>query len=165
MLWKSLTTNWVVHIIIENLRITWSKVWLMLNAHSKTAMFFENNFCFVAICATHPLFILNILMFFVKIKWAFSIYLHRLSGIVYPRGDSMIFLTWIFMKIAIMCSRGLTVYQKNKNNFVGGFKMGGDRQKWRKFSLLDRLLKAVESILQFWLTVKLLFFLWTKYVT
>ena len=65
-----------------------------------------------------------------------------------------IFLTWIFMKIAPMCSRGLTVYQKNKNNFVEGFKMGGDRQKWRKFSLLDRLLKAVESILRYLLHVK-----------
>ena len=33
------------------------------------------------------------------------------------------------MKIAPMCSPGLTVYQKNKTYFVEGFKMGGDRQK------------------------------------
>ena len=39
------------------------------------------------------------------------------------------FSTWIFMKKAPTYSRGSTVYQKNKNNFVEDFKMGGDRQK------------------------------------
>ena len=41
---------------------------------TKTAMFFENNFCFVGICVTNPFFISNILLFFVKIQWAFSIF-------------------------------------------------------------------------------------------
>ena len=33
------------------------------------------------------------------------------------------------MKNAPTCSRGSTVCQKNKDNFVEGFEIGGDRQK------------------------------------
>ena len=55
------------------------------------------------------------------------------EALAYTSGDSMIFvkifLTCIFTKKAPKCSRGSTVYQKNQNNFVWGFKMGGDRQK------------------------------------
>ena len=53
-----------------------------------------------------------------------------------------------------MYSRGLTVYEKNKNNFALGYEMGRKGQKCRKFLLLDRLLKVTESILQYLLHVK-----------
>ena len=41
-----------------------------------------------------------------------------------------------------------------RNNFFGGFLMGGNVQNCRKFSLLDRLLKVVESIFQYLSHVK-----------
>ena len=53
-----------------------------------------------------------------------------------------------------MYSRGSTVYEKNRNDFVWGYEMGGKGQKYRKFSLLNRLLKVTESILQYLLDVK-----------
>ena len=69
------------------------------------------------------------------------------------RGDSMIsvkkLLTWIFLKNSSTCSQGSTVYQKNKNNFVGGFVMGENHQKSQKFSLLVRVLKLSESVDQY----------------
>ena len=43
-----------------------------------------------------------------------------------------IFLTLIFMKKAPTCSRGWSVYRKNKNNFVECFKIGGNRAKMSK---------------------------------
>ena len=69
------------------------------------------------------------------------------------RGDTTIlvenFSTRIFFKGAPTCPRGWTVYRKNKNNFVECFKIGGNRQKCRKFSRLDRFLKIQESVDQF----------------
>ena len=59
------------------------------------------------------------------------------------------FLTWIFLENATTCSQGSTVYQKNKNNFVGGLVMGKNRQKCQKFSLLDRFLKLTELFDQY----------------
>ena len=60
-----------------------------------------------------------------------------------------IFLTWILMKIAPMCSRGLTVYQKNKNNSVEGFVVGKNGQKCQKFSRLGQLLTFTELVDQY----------------
>ena len=64
------------------------------------------------------------------------------------------FLTWIFLKNAPTCSRGPTVYQKNKNNFVGVFEINENLQKCRKFALFERLLKAAELVHQYLLHVK-----------
>ena len=48
-----------------------------------------------------------------------------------------------------------TVYRKNKNNFVVCFKMGGNRQKCRKFSRLNRFLKLQESVDEYLMRVKI----------
>ena len=68
------------------------------------------------------------------------------DSLLMTRGDSMIlvknFSTWIFLKSVPTCPRGWTVYRKNKNKLVEYFKMGGNRQKCRKFSLLNRFYKS-----------------------
>ena len=46
------------------------------------------------------------------------------------------------------CFRG-SILRKNKNDVVWSFEVGWNRQKCRKFSLLDQLFKATESILYF----------------
>ena len=43
-------------------------------------------------------------------------------------------LTWIFLENAPTYSQGSTVYQKNKNNFVEGFVVGENGQKYPKIS-------------------------------
>ena len=58
-------------------------------------------------------------------------------------------LIWIFLKNAPTCSQGSTVYQKNEHNSVVGFKVGKNRQKCQKFSLLGQLLKFTESVDQY----------------
>ena len=65
------------------------------------------------------------------------------------------FSAWIFLKSVPTCPRGWTVYRKNKNNFVECFKMGGNRQKCRKFSRLNRFLKLHESIDQYQMHVNI----------
>ena len=76
---------------------------------------------------------------------------------VYSREDSMIFVEifWIgfFLKIALACSRKLTVYQKNSDNFVWGFLIDENSQKCRKFLVLDWLFKTTALILQYVLHV------------
>ena len=78
------------------------------------------------------------------------------------RGDTMIlvkdFSTSILLKSAPTCPKGWTVYRKNKNNFVECFKMGGNHQKCRKFSRLNRFLKIVESVDQYLMHVNYSYF-------
>ena len=73
------------------------------------------------------------------------------------REDTMILiekiLTWMFLENAPTYSRGSTVYQKNKNNFVEGFVMAKNRQKCQKFSLSGQLLEFTESVDQYLLHV------------
>ena len=66
---------------------------------------------------------------------------------------------WLdFFKSVSTDSGGLTVHQKNKNNLFGGFFMGGNGQNCRNFSVLDRLLKVVELIFQYFSHVKFSYF-------
>ena len=65
------------------------------------------------------------------------------------------FSTWIFLKSAPTCPRGWTVYRKNKNYFLECFQMGGNSQKCRKLSRLNRFLKLQESFDQYLMHVKI----------